>query len=194
MSRFSAWLPSRRQLQQHLARLVDTLEALVQRLRESIARTVGEAVANAVHEVTRRLSPASLDPRERSGWNRRESWEDDRHYSEWDDGPAYASDRYRDDDATDSSPDVARIALAPCPGRGLPDRCLVAGPASRPLSRAHVNQPGVDRGPGQLRRRADRRRGPGRHWRRFVALARSDRSSCHQRQRLGADHILKSRP
>ena len=52
MSQFTRWLPSRRQLQQHLARLVDTLEALVQRLRESIARTVGEAVTNAVHEVT----------------------------------------------------------------------------------------------------------------------------------------------
>ena len=61
MSQFSAWLPSRRQLQQHLARLVDTLEALVQRLRESIARTVGEAVANAVHEITHRLSPAAAE-------------------------------------------------------------------------------------------------------------------------------------
>ena len=88
MSQFSAWLPSRRQLQQHLARLVDTLEALFQRLRESIARTVGEAVANAVHEITRRLSPPSLDPRERSGWHRRESW-DEQYESEWDDGPAY---------------------------------------------------------------------------------------------------------
>ena len=63
MSQFSTWLPSRRQLQQHLARLVDTLEALVQRLRESIARTVGEAVANAVHEVTQRLGRSRRRPR-----------------------------------------------------------------------------------------------------------------------------------
>ena len=105
MSQFTRWLPSRRQLQQHLARLVDTLEALVQRLRESIARTVGEAVASAVHEVTRRLSPPSLDPRERSGWHRRESW-DEQHESEWDDGPAYATDRYRDDDASGSPPET----------------------------------------------------------------------------------------
>ena len=97
MNRYSAWLPSRRQLQQHLARLVDSLEGLVQRLRESIARTVGEAVANAVHEITRRLSPASLDPRERSGWHRRESW-DDQNEPEWDDRPAHATDRYRNND------------------------------------------------------------------------------------------------
>jgi len=105
MNRYSAWLPSRRQLQQHLARLIDTLETLMQRLRESIARTVGEAVANAVHEVTRRLSPSSLDPRERSGWHQRESW-DEPNESEWDDGPAYATDRYRDDDAPESPPET----------------------------------------------------------------------------------------
>ena len=98
MSQFTHWLPSRRQLQQHLARLVDTLEALVQRLRESIARTVGEAVANAVHEVTRRLGRSAPEAPARSGWAERESWEDDRYYSERDDGPAYASDRYRDND------------------------------------------------------------------------------------------------
>ena len=97
MSQISHWLPSRRQLQQHLARLVDTLEALVQRLRESIARTVGEAVANAVHEVTRRLSRSAPDAPARSGWAERESW-DERYESEWDDGPAYARDRYRDND------------------------------------------------------------------------------------------------
>ena len=56
MTPFCTWLPSRRLLQQNLARLVDTLEALVQRLRDSISRTVGEAVANAVHEVTHRLT------------------------------------------------------------------------------------------------------------------------------------------
>ena len=103
MNRYSAWLPSRRQLQQHLARLVDSLEALVQRLRESIARTVGEAVANAVHEVTRCLSRSAPDAPARSGWAARESW-DDRYESEWDDGPAYATDRRRDED--ESLPDA----------------------------------------------------------------------------------------
>ena len=106
MSQFSAWLPTRRQLQQHLARLVDTLEALVQRLRESIARTVGEAVANAVHEVTQRLGRSAPQAPARSGWAEREAWEDDRHYSEWDNGPAYARGRYRDDDAPESSPET----------------------------------------------------------------------------------------
>ena len=105
MSVISPWLPSRRQLQQHLARLVDTLEALVQRLRESIARTVGEAVASAVHEVTRRLGHFGPDTPARSAWAERESWEDDRYHSDWDDGPAYTRDRYRDDDAPDSSPE-----------------------------------------------------------------------------------------
>ena len=63
MSQFSAWLPSRRQLQRHVARLVDSLESLLQRLRESIARTIGEAVANAVHEVTQPLGPLrAADP------------------------------------------------------------------------------------------------------------------------------------
>jgi len=52
MSPSTGWQPSRRQLQKYLACLVDTLEALVERLRESIARSVGEAVANVVHEVT----------------------------------------------------------------------------------------------------------------------------------------------
>jgi len=106
MSQFSAWLPSRRQLQQHLARLVDTLEALVQRLRESIARTVGEAVANAVHEVTQRLGRSAPEIPARSGWHQRGSWEDDRYESEWDDGPGYARGRYRDDDAPESSPEA----------------------------------------------------------------------------------------
>ena len=90
MSQISTWLPSRRQLQQHLARLVDTLEALVQRLRESIARTVGKAVANAVHEVTHRMSqlprtaPARPYGRERES----SSW-DDPYQSDWDDDRAY---------------------------------------------------------------------------------------------------------
>ena len=103
MSQISRWLPSRRQLQQHLARLVDTLEALVQRLRESIARTVGEAVASAVHEVTRRLGHSGPDAPPRSAWADRESWGDERYYSDWDNGPTYASDRYRDDDAPETS-------------------------------------------------------------------------------------------
>jgi hypothetical protein len=105
MSQFTRWLPSRRQLQQHLARLVDTLEALVQRLRESIARTVGEAVANAVHEVTYLLIRSSPDAPARSGQPARESW-DDRYESEWDDGPAYTTDRHRDDDAPGSPPET----------------------------------------------------------------------------------------
>ena len=102
MNQFSAWLPSRRQLQQHLARLVDTLEALVQRLRESIARTVGEAVANAVHEITQRLGHSAPNSA-RSAWADRESWEGERYDSEWDDGPAYVRDRNRDDDAMEST-------------------------------------------------------------------------------------------
>ena len=102
MSQFSAWLPSRRQLQQHLARLVDTLEALVQRLRESIARTVGEAVANAVHEITLRLGHSAPNSA-RSAWADRESWEGERYDSEWDDGPVYVRDRNRDDDAMEST-------------------------------------------------------------------------------------------
>ena len=108
MSQFSTWLPSRRQLQQHLARLVDTLEALVQRLRESIARTVGEAVAAAVHEVTRRLGHSGPEAPPRSAWAERESWEDERYSSDWDDGPAYARDRYRDDEAPESSAPASR--------------------------------------------------------------------------------------
>ena len=184
MSQFSAWLPSRRQLQQHLARLVDTLEALVQRLRESIARTVGEAVANAVHEVTRRLSPPSLDPRERSGWHRRESWDDANM------NPNGTTGRLMPGTATGMTMHRefardARLALASCHVGRLPDRGLVVGPASRPLSRPHFHQPGPDRGPGQLRRRANRWRRPGRHRRRVAALARPDRSGRQQRHGAG---------
>ena len=182
-SQFSAWLPTRRQLQQHLARLVDTLEALVQRLRESIARTVGEAVANAVHEVTHRLGRSAPQAPARSGWAEREAWEDDRHYSEWDDGPAYARDRYRDNDREFAR--VARLALAPCHGGRVPDCGVVAGPASRPLSRVDFHRSGPDRCSGQLHCRADRRRRAGRHRRGDAALARPDRGSRHKRQRLG---------
>jgi hypothetical protein len=108
MSQISHWLPSRRQLQQHLARLVDTLEALVQRLRESIARTVGEAVANAVHEVTHRLSRLPRHAPARPSWQEREpsGWDDPR-YPDWDEEPDRESARYRDDESDSRTPPEA---------------------------------------------------------------------------------------
>ena len=99
MSQFSTWLPSRRQLQQHLARLVDTLEGLLQRLRESIARTVGEAVANAVHEIIHRISQVAGTAPARPHWQEREPspW-DDPYESDWADEPTHDQGRYREDD------------------------------------------------------------------------------------------------
>ena len=100
MSQFSAWLPSRRQLQRHLARLVDSLEGVLQRLRESIARTVGEAVANAVHEIIHRLSQVPGNAPARPSWQEREPspW-DDPYETDWTDEPTHDQGRYREDDS-----------------------------------------------------------------------------------------------
>ena len=191
MNQFSAWLPSRRQLQQHLARLVDTLEGLLQRLRESIARTVGEAVANAVHEVTRRLSPVLGTAPARSGWHEREVAGTTHMNPNGTTGrlmPRTATGTTMRESARD-----ARVALASCHVGRLPDRGLVVGPASGPPSALCSTTLGPDRGPGQLRRWAIRGRRPGRHRRRAAAPARPDRSGRHQRHGAGAmTAILKT--
>ena len=116
MSQFSTWLPSRRQLQQHLARLVDTLEALVQRLRESIARTVGEAVANAVHEVTHRLEPAAPEAPQRgpAGTSANRRW-DDPYESDWDDEPGLRPRPLPGGRCAESPPEAPAVALASMP-------------------------------------------------------------------------------
>ena len=99
MNQFSAWLPSRQQLQRHLARLVDTLEGLLQRLRESVARTVGEAVANAVHEIIHRISQVPGTAPGRSCRQEREPspW-DDPYEPDWADEPSHDQGRYREGD------------------------------------------------------------------------------------------------
>ena len=88
MTRYPTW-PGQL-ARRHLSRLIETLEGVIARLRESLARTVGEAVANAFHDLTCRLtgsSPPSRSP---------PSWDDDRTYSGWDE-PDY-DDRYREED------------------------------------------------------------------------------------------------
>ena len=73
-------------------------ESLLQRLRESIARTVGEAVANAVHEIIHRLSqvPGS-DPAQPYRQEREPSPWDDPNEPDWADEPSHDQGRYRED-------------------------------------------------------------------------------------------------
>ena len=59
MNQFSAWLPSRRQLQRSPCPSGRYSRRCAPTSPESIARTIGEAVANAVHEIIHRLSPSA---------------------------------------------------------------------------------------------------------------------------------------
>jgi hypothetical protein len=121
MRGFRSWLdPAGPWLAGHLRRLRYTLDELIDRLREALARAIGDNVAGAVHEAVRALlsdAPTHPQVEYRSTYRPTRSpsaWNDPDESSIWEEEDAY---RRREDDDTDEATMPAPTSADQAPTR-----------------------------------------------------------------------------